>query len=225
MSTVGHLSFPTGFQQVLVLALLCSGPATACVVKDAKGHPAFAVEGPLYWSCVSRGPGKADSAQGGIKFPPTEGRRGWGERVTLEPGGMTGAGMFHKLNTEPGNYFSINKLRAEVQAAIAQDAVRIWFPGYLGPALREGQTRPGTPLWLVREGDPVSAQYPFACTPYPGQDFTCEGLRPLPGDIYLHFTLTAPVLPVSDWDEIEARILTSALEAIVPVRGDEQDKE
>lgn len=220
MSTVGNLFFPTGFRQVLVLALLCAGPAAACVVKDAEGRPAFAVEGPMYWRCVSGVPGVADSAQGGIKFPPTEGRRGWGESVTLEAGGMTGRGMFHNLTTEPDNYFSNEKLRAKVQAAIARGAVRIWFPGYLGPALLPSQTRPGTPSWLVRKGDAVSAQYPFACTPHPGMDFTCEAIRPLPGDIYLHFTLTAPVLPVSDWTEIEARIVTSVQEAIVPVRAD-----
>ena len=223
--TVSDLSVPAGFRQVLVLALLCAGPAAGCVVRDAEGRPAFAVEGPLYWRCVSRGPGKADSAQGGIKFPPTEGRRGWGETVTLEPGGMTGAGMFHNLNTESYNSLNIDTLRAKVEDAMGQGAVRIWFPGYLGPALRHGQTRPGTPLWLVREGDPVSAQYPFACTPHPGMDFTCEALRPLPGDIYLHFTLTAPVLPVSDWNEIEARIVKSAKEAIVPAPavGDRTD--
>ena len=70
-----------------------------------------------------------------------------------------------------------------------------------------------------RGRDPVSAAYPFVCTPHPGLDFTCEALRPLPGDIYLHFTLTAPVLPVSDWAEIEARILTSVQEAMVPAQA------
>lgn len=212
---VGDLSFPTGFWQVLVLVLLCSGPAVACVVKDSNGRPAFAVEGPMLWHCVPRGLGKSETAQGGIDFAPVDGRRDWGERITLEPGGMTLGGMFHNLNTEPDNYFGVEKLRTEVEAALAQGNVRIWFPGYLGPAIN-GQPLRGTPRWLVRAGDPVSMEYPFACTPHPGMDFTCEGLRPLPGDIYLHFTLTAPILPVSDWDHIESQILKSVFEAIVP---------
>jgi hypothetical protein len=208
---VGDLSFPTGFWQVLVLALLCSGPAVACVVKDSNGRPAFAVEGPLNWHCVPRGPGKSETSQGDIDFAPVDGRRGWGERITLEPGGMTLAGMFHNLNTGSDEDFGVDTLRTRVETALAQGDVATWFPGYLGPA-----PKVGVPRWLVRAGDPVSMEYPFACTPHPGMDFTCEGLRPLPGNIYLHFTLTAPILPVSDWGHIEAQIHKSVLEAIVP---------
>jgi len=65
--TVGALSFPTGFRLVVVLSLLCSGPAAACVVKDVEERPAFADEGPMHWRCVSHRPGKTETAQGDVR--------------------------------------------------------------------------------------------------------------------------------------------------------------
>ena len=73
MSIVGDPSFPIVIRQLLELALLCSGPAAACVVHDAEGRPTFAVEGPMHWICASRGQGKTETAQGESVSHPRRG--------------------------------------------------------------------------------------------------------------------------------------------------------